>query len=71
VALWASATYAPGGEAAMQTDGNLVVYDASGTPRWSSGTPNYPGAGLFVQNDGNVVIYDYYGYPIWATGTAQ
>jgi hypothetical protein len=71
VALWATHTYAPGGETVMQGDGNLVVYDASGVARWNSGTANYPGAGVFVQSDGNVVMYDYYGYPIWATGTAQ
>jgi hypothetical protein len=71
VALWATHTYAPGGQAIMQTDGNLVVYDAGGYPLWSSGTYNYPGARLFVQTDGNMVIYDSFGYPIWATGTVQ
>lgn len=41
----------------MQTDGNLVLYDTSGSPKWSSGTDNNPGAFLDVQDDKNLVIY--------------
>lgn len=63
--LWSTGTLGGAGEAAMQGDGNFVVYNASGQPVWSSGTVNYPGAWLAVQSDGNLVVYDVYGYPIW------
>ncbi len=41
----------------MQTDGNLVVYDANGRAQWASGT-YLPNSYLRVQPDGNVVVYD-------------
>ena len=55
----------------MQSDGNLVVYDAGGAPVWASTTDGNPGAHLEVQGDGNVVIYRPDGTPIWATNTGQ
>ena len=64
--LWASNTAgtAPG-QALLQTDGNFVVYDASGVGRWSSGTAGNPNAYLAVQDDGNLVIYRSDGQPVW------
>lgn len=53
---------------AMQADGNLVLYSATGTALWNSRTAGRPGASLSVQNDGNVVIYSA-GQPIWHTHT--
>ncbi len=41
----------------MQTDGNLVVYDANGRAQWASGT-YLPNSYLRVHPDGNVVVYD-------------
>jgi hypothetical protein len=55
----------------MQTDGNLVVYSASGRALWQSGTYNQPGDYLAVQPDGNAVIYTPGGQPRWATNTVQ
>jgi hypothetical protein len=49
----------------MQTDGNLVVYDAQGAATWSSGTAGSAGAWLAVQDDGNVVLYSTTHAPIW------
>jgi len=53
----------------LQDDGNLVVYDTAGHPRWSSGTA---GTGahnrLVVQNDGNLVLYSAHG-AVWNTHT--
>ncbi len=67
-ALWSSGTSGTSsGETLMQLDGNLVIYDASGTPVWSSGTPGHPGAYLEVGDDGVVVIYDSDGKSIWRT----
>lgn len=54
-------------EAAMQTDGNFVVYGPYG-PEWSSGTSG-AGSRLAMQNDGNVVIYGANGSVKWTTGT--
>jgi hypothetical protein len=67
--LWASNTSGTSaGLAAMQGDGNLVVYDSNGVARWSSGTSGRYGAFLVVQSDGNVVIYQP-PVAVWATGT--
>jgi hypothetical protein len=60
--------FAVPGVCQMQSDGNLVCYNASGQPYWASRTDGHPGARLAVQDDGNVVIY-VDGQPIWATGT--
>jgi hypothetical protein len=55
----------------MQSDGNLVIYDASRRVAiWASGTTGHPCAFLAVQEDGNVVIYSSSRVPIWATDTA-
>ena len=56
----------------MQSDGNLVIYDATrSTALWASHTAGHPGAFLAVQEDGNVVIYSNAHAPIWATDTAR
>ena len=53
----------------MQVDGNLVIYDAAGNPRWATYT-NVPYSYLRVQPDGNVVIYDPEDdSPLWHTST--
>ena len=71
VALWDSGTTdSTLGVLLMQRDGNLVLYDGSGTPVWASGTVGFPGASLLVQDDGNAVIYAD-GVPVWATNTAR
>jgi hypothetical protein len=64
------ALWSPNGshEAAMQTDGNFVVY-APGRAIWSSGTARHPGARLAMQRDGNLVIYAANGKALWNTGT--
>ena len=70
--LWESDTRGCGGRIlSMQADGNLVIYDASGsTAVWATNTTGHPGAFLSVQEDGNVVIYTNSYVPIWATDTA-
>ncbi len=67
--LWHTFTNGRGGAlAAMQPDGNFVLYTAGGTALWHSYTYNRPGAFLSVQNDGNLVIYD--GSTVrWHSGT--
>jgi hypothetical protein len=46
-----------GAFAAMQTDGNFVVYNILGKPVWATMTNGKPGAGLHLQDDGNLVVY--------------
>ena len=66
VALWSSGTSGTStGQVLMQSDGNLVVYDAQGSGLWASGTVGNPNARLLVQNDGNLVMYGANGQPVW------
>lgn len=52
----------------MQSDGNAVVYEASGAPIWNSRTFR-AGSHLSMQTDGNLVVYTPTGQPVWNTGT--
>jgi hypothetical protein len=77
-ALWAMQTVGgqygyPAGKLIMQTDGNLVAYDASGVAKWASNTWNKGTSPyrLVMQNDGNVVLYDANNTATWATNTYQ
>lgn len=54
--------------AVMQGDGNFVVYRASGTPKWATGTDGRAIGGIIMQGDGNLVMYDPNG-AVWASGT--
>ncbi|HEV7209348.1 MAG TPA: hypothetical protein VGN54_11480 [Mycobacteriales bacterium] len=53
--------------AAMQGDGNFVVY-ADGRPGFAVLT-HAAGSGLTLQGDGNLVIYDSHGRAVWSTRT--
>ncbi len=55
---------------AMQTDGNLVLYDHNGVAHWASNTVG-TGKYAVMQPDGNFVIYNTNGVPVWASGTQQ
>jgi hypothetical protein len=55
----------------MQSDGNLVVYDERGAPRWASNTAGRPGSVAAFQGDGNLVVYAPGGQPLWASNTAS
>src|SRR5512146_3211382 len=55
---------------AMQSDGNLVVYDNSnGSPLWATNRtgPNDSWYKLAVQGDGNLVVYRLNGQVMWAS----
>ena len=71
--LWSSNTFATGAAIAiMQSDGNLVIYDAFLQRYfWNSATHGHFGSRLVLQDDGNVVIYDPSNVPLWFTGTHQ
>jgi hypothetical protein len=56
-AVWSSGTSGhPGAWAAMQTDGNFVVYSNKSVALFNTETPGHARANLTLQNDGNVVI---------------
>ena len=52
----------------MQSDGNLVEYDA-GRPVWASGTNGHAGSDFEAQSDGNFVVYAQEHVAVWASGT--
>jgi hypothetical protein len=54
---------------AMQTDGNLVLYESS-TALWSSNTAGTGGALATMQDDGNFVVYTGAGVALWSSVTA-
>ena len=63
---WSSGTGGAGAlQAIMQSDGNFVIYDATGTPRWMTGTGGNAGARLVLQSDGNLVVFGADGTPLW------
>jgi hypothetical protein len=56
----------------MQFDGNLVLYDEFGAPRWSTDTwrpTQRRGHQATMQVDGNFVLYDVEHSAVWASGT--
>jgi hypothetical protein len=68
--IWASGTNNKNASnCMMQSDGNLVIYSASGQTLWSSSTSGSNGAYLLLQDDGNVVIYKPDGNGAWCTRT--
>jgi hypothetical protein len=50
----------------MQTDGNLVAYDAANVPKWATGTNGKVVTHVIMQTDGNLVIYNNT-TPVWAS----
>ena len=51
----------------MQSDGNFVLYDGSGSPHWATNTSGYnTGPFLNMQTDGNLVVYYDGNIPIWS-----
>jgi hypothetical protein len=67
--LWASNTNGRAVEkAAMQADGNFVLYGYDGVAVWATNTEGNPGAWLILQEGCNLVIYKGR-TPIWATNT--
>jgi surface antigen len=59
----------------LQTDGNLVEYNAAGVPLWDPPPPNqvvgHPGDWAVLQTDGNFVVYPASGSALWASYTTN
>lgn len=54
----------------LQSDGNLVQYDAAGRPLFATMTFGGADSEFVAQTDGNLVVYDG-GRPVWQSGTAE
>ncbi|MDG2049913.1 MAG: hypothetical protein P8M78_07100 [Myxococcota bacterium] len=69
--LWQTDTSGAGVDCRLdfQADGNLVLYDGSGSALWASGTSGTSGAVLSLQEDGNLVVYNGVQQYLWATQT--
>lgn len=52
---------------AMQTDGNVVLYNTRGKAIWATWTQGNPGAWLAMQDDCNLVVYSADGEALAAT----
>ncbi len=67
-AVWSSGTAgtAPG-FAAMQGDGNLVVYDAAIVPKFNTMTAGNPGAQLYFETSGRLHIIAPNGTKLWSS----
>jgi hypothetical protein len=53
----------------MLADGNLALFDGSGTELWSTKTYGHAGAYTSMQTDGNLVVYDKTGHVLWSSAT--
>jgi hypothetical protein len=63
--VWATNVLGNGLRVAMQTDGNLVIYDNNNVAQWAAdklGNAKY----LVLQNDANLVVYSDDGKALWA-----
>lgn len=66
--VWATKTAGnPGAYAAVQVDGNFVVYSKAKKPLWATNTNRKGPAQLLVQVDGNVVLYGGSDTRIWSS----
>jgi len=55
----------------LRGDGNLVVYDSTGTVRWATGTAGNPGDSLAIEPSGDLVLTSFDGRALWQSGTAS
>lgn len=68
VPMWNSITEGTSaGTVIMQSDGNLVVYDAGQSPVWNAGTYGHSGAYARLENGGNLVVYSTAGTVLWSS----
>ncbi|MDX8053928.1 LysM peptidoglycan-binding domain-containing protein [Lentzea sp. BCCO 10_0798] len=68
--VWASGTDGKGAvRAALQDDGNFVLYTSDDNAVWSTGTQGNEGARLVLQDDRNLVLFGGDGGAKWASNT--
>jgi len=66
-AVWATYIYGKDFRLSLQTDGNLVIYNAKNQPQWNTKTNGKAASHLIMQDDGNLVLYDTAKKPLWAS----
>lgn len=54
----------------MQIDGNVVLYNNDGSPRYATNTEGVVPKGLYMQEDGNLVLYDVFSIARFASNTS-
>jgi O-glycosyl hydrolase len=54
-----------GAQLKLQTDGNLVIYDAAGQATWATGTYGKSAGWLVLGSDGSLRLYDAGGKQVW------
>ncbi|HEY1962380.1 MAG TPA: hypothetical protein VGG69_08180 [Rhizomicrobium sp.] len=70
--LWDSGTTDKGAAFVMQSDGNLVIYDAARKSVWASDTAGNPDAMLAVEEEGRLAIYSAdLTTTLWQSDTAE
>ncbi|MEU7476167.1 LysM peptidoglycan-binding domain-containing protein [Lentzea sp. NPDC042327] len=68
--VWASGTNGRGAvRAALQDDGNFVLYNGDNNPVWATDTAGNTGSRLVLQDDRNLVVVGGDGSAKWASGT--
>ncbi|GGN09959.1 putative mannose-specific lectin precursor [Lentzea pudingi] len=68
--VWASGTDGKGAvRAALQADGNFVLYTSEDNAVWSTGTQGNEGSRLVLQDDRNLVVFGSDGGARWASNT--
>jgi len=68
--VWASGTDGKGAvRAALQDDGNFVLYSSDNNAVWATNTAGNSGSRLVLQNDRNLVVIGGDGSPKWASNT--
>ncbi len=68
--IWSSGAHPGATRLSMQTDGNLVLYNANNVPLWFTGTGGINNSShLTLQTDGNLVVYRDSGGWTWQSGT--
>ncbi|KAA2265379.1 hypothetical protein F0L68_04750 [Solihabitans fulvus] len=63
--VWAN-TIRAGAQLKLQTDGNLVSYNADGTAHWATNTVGSGAAWLVLGTDGSLRLYNAGGRQIWS-----
>lgn len=59
--------YGQPGRLALEENGNLVVYSADNTMRWTSGVGSYPPFGLLLHDSGRLVVMSVKGTIPWSS----
>ena len=57
----------------VQSDGNVVLYDAQNKPIWQTHThgKNKGDTTLFLDDDGNLILFDSHLNELWSSGTSR